>query len=162
LAQKEAQMNEFASATVDVGMVVSNTAASAKFYKDALGLTEVEGFDVPAAMGRDSGLSDNKPFRVRVFLLSDAPTATKLKMIQFPDAPGRKIDNSFIHSSLGVRYLTIWIADTTAAMARLKKANVKPLAKCPCPLPESIAKGIYLIVVRDPDGNLVELVGPKK
>jgi len=155
-------MSEFASATMDVGIVVGNIEASAKFYKDALGFTEVKGFDVPAEMGRDTGLTDSKPFRVRVFLLSDAPTATKLKMFQIPDAPGVKIDNTFAHSSLGFRYLTILVNDTTAAVARLKKAKVKLLAKCPYPFPESVAKGIYLTVVRDPDGNMVELIGPRK
>jgi hypothetical protein len=29
-------------------------------------------------------------------------------------------------------------------------------------IPETIAKDLYLTIVQDPDGNLVELVGPKK
>jgi len=155
-------MSAFSSTTIDIGMVVGDIKAARKFYTEALGFTEVEGFDVPAAMGADTGLTDKQAFRVHVFTLDDAPAATKLKMIQISDAPGRRIDNAFIHSSLGVRYLTVWIADTTAALARLKKAGVKPLAKCPCALPDSIAKGLCLIIVRDPDGNFVELVGPKK
>jgi len=154
-------MSAFSSTTIDIGMVVSDIEAARKFYTQALGFTEVEGFDVPAAMGADTGLTDKKAFHVYVFALSDAPAATKLKLIQMSDAPGKKIDNAFIHSSLGVRYLTVWVSDTTAALERLKKANVRPLAKCPCELPASIAEGIYLTIVRDPDGNMIELVGPK-
>jgi hypothetical protein len=46
-------------------------------------------------------------------------------------------------------------------LKRLEKAGVKPLAKGPVALPEPLPQGIYLTVVRDPDGNIVELVGPK-
>jgi len=155
-------MSAFSSTTIDIGMVVSNIEAARKFYTQALGFQELEGFDVPASMGADTGLTDTEAFHVYVFAPGDAPAATKLKLIQFADAPGKKVDNAFIHSSLGVRYLTIWVADMTAALARLKKAGVKPLAKCPCELPASIAAGIFLAIVRDPDGNMIELVGPKK
>jgi catechol 2,3-dioxygenase-like lactoylglutathione lyase family enzyme len=63
---------------------------------------------------------------------------------------------------LGFSYLTIVVNDTNAALARLKKAGVKPIAKTPVELPKNLAPGVFLTVVRDPDGNLVELVGPKK
>jgi len=159
-AAEEGAAGEFASATIDLGVAVSNIEASARFYTEAVGFKEVPGFDVPADMGADSGLTDAKAFKVRVFVLGSAPAATKLKLIQFADA--RKIDNSFVHSSLGFRYLTIHVADQTAAMARLQKAGVKPLAKGPYALPDGFPKGVYLTLVRDPDGNLVELVGPKK
>ena len=46
-------------------------------------------------------------------------------------------------------------------MARLEKAGVKPLAKGPVALRSPLPEGVFLSVVRDPDGNLVELVGPK-
>ena len=49
-----------------------------------------------------------------------------------------------------------------AALKRLDKAGVKPVAKGPVPLPAGLPQGVFLTVVQDPDGNLVELVGPKK
>ena len=42
------------------------------------------------------------------------------------------------------------------------KAGAKPIAKCPVPLPEGFPAGLALANFRDPDGNLVELVGPWK
>jgi lactoylglutathione lyase len=54
------------------------------------------------------------------------------------------------------------VADTDAALDRLAKHGVKPLAKSPTPLPESLGPGIFLTCVRDPDGNIVELLGPRK
>lgn len=151
----------FASSTVDIGIVVSDIERSAAFYKHALGLTELPGFDVPEAMAGDAGLSAYKPFHVRVFVTSNSPKATKIKLMQFTDTTGKPQDNAFIHSTLGYSYLTVSVTDMTAAVERAKKAGALPIAKGPVPLPPGFPKGVYLALVRDPDGNLIELVGPK-
>ena len=153
--------SDFTNTTVDFGIVVSDTEKAAEFYTKGLGLTELPGFDVPADMGGGAGLSDYKPFHVRVMVTADEPNATKVKLMQFPDAPGAKTKNDFIHTSLGVSYLTVWVADIDTAVERARAAGARPLAKGPILLPESLAKGIYLALVRDPDGNMIELAGPK-
>ena len=71
-------------------------------------------------------------------------------------------DNEFIHSHAGFRYLTVIVADTDAALARLEKLGVKPIAKSPVSLPDSLAPGMHLTCVRDPDGNVVEIIGPRQ
>jgi lactoylglutathione lyase len=160
--EEAAKESEFAKTTIDVGIVVSDVAKSAKFYTDALGFTEIDGFDVPAGLAKDSGLSDGHAFHVRVMILGEGESATKIKLMEFKGVPSKKVDNTYIHSSLGLSYLTIWINDTTAAIDRCKKHKVKLLAKSPVALPEGFPEGIYLTVVNDPDGNVIELVGPKK
>jgi len=157
-----AATGDFTRTTVDLGVVVSDMDKAAAFYKDGLGFTEVPGFDVPTAMAGDSGLSDYKPFHVRVMVLSDEETATKVKLVAFPDAPGTRSDNAFIHTTLGVSYLTLYVSDITAAVERARKAGAAPLAKGPILLPERFPANTYLALVRDPDGNMIELVGPKK
>jgi catechol 2,3-dioxygenase-like lactoylglutathione lyase family enzyme len=150
--------SEFDRTTIDVGIVVSDVEKSADFYKNALGFTEVPGFDVSKEMGGDSGLTDYEAFRVRVLVLGDEASATKIKIMEFPDAPGKKIDNKFINSSLGFSYLTIFVSDTTAAVERAKKAGVMSVKD-----PYQLGGGnSYLTLVKDPDGNIIELVGPKK
>ncbi|UCD24541.1 MAG: bleomycin resistance protein, partial [Gemmatimonadota bacterium] len=64
------------------------------------------------------------------------------------------------HSQFGFRYLTIFVENTTAALDRLKAGGVEPLADGPVLIGDD-ASGDYLTVVRDPDGNLIELIGPK-
>jgi catechol 2,3-dioxygenase-like lactoylglutathione lyase family enzyme len=154
--------DDFTSTTVDFGIVVSDIDKSLDFYKNGLGLTQVATFDVSAVMGRESGLSDDKPFKVYVLKLGDGPTATSVKLMQFCDAPGKKQDNTFIHSTLGVSYLTIWVQDTNAAVARAKAAGGEIMANGPYALPDGSSERMYLTCVRDPDGNIVEMVGPKK
>jgi lactoylglutathione lyase len=149
---------DFARTTIDIGIVVSDVEKAAGFYKNALGFTEVPGFDVSKEMGGDAGLSDYQAFQVRVLVLGNEASATRIKIMEFPEAPGKKVNNKFIHSSLGFSYLTIFVSDTTAAVERAKKAGVVPVKE-----PYQLGTGnSYLTLVRDPDGNIIELVGPKK
>jgi catechol 2,3-dioxygenase-like lactoylglutathione lyase family enzyme len=97
-----------------------------------------------------------------VLALGDGPDATKLKLMQVAGTTPRAGDNEFIHSHTGFRYLTIMVADTDAALARLAKLGVKPIARSPVALPAALAPGMHLTCVRDPDGNVVELIGPRK
>ncbi len=143
-------------------MVVSDLDKSLKFYKDVLGFKEVTGFKVPPQFALDSGLADKMELDVHVLVLGDGPTATKLKLIQFKSAPGKPVDNSFIHSALGYRYLTIHVSNLNSSVDRVNKAGGKLIAKCPVTLPEGFPAGLGLANSRDPDGNLVELVGPWK
>lgn len=160
--QTEPAESGFASEVIDLGMVVSDLDKSLAFYKDALGFQEAEGFQVPADFALDTGLANKMPLDVHVLVLGKGEKATKLKLMQFKTAPGARVDNTFIHSSYGYRYLTISVKDARAAMARAEKAGAKPIAKCPVPLPKGFPDGVALVNYRDPDGNLIELVGPYK
>jgi predicted enzyme related to lactoylglutathione lyase len=147
---------DFSRTTIDLGMVVSDVEKAAKFYGETLGFKELSGFDVPARMATDAGLTDNQPFRVRVFVLGDEPAATRLKIMTIPGAGLKKVDNQYIGSSLGFRYLTINVADLTGTLARLKKNGVAPVKE-----PYQLGGNSYLVLVKDPDGNTVELIGPR-
>ena len=116
---------------------------------------------MPAAFAKDVGLTSAQ-LDVHILVLGKGENATKLKLMQLKGVETKKSDNSFIHSQTGFRYLTIYINDTTAALARLDKAGVKPIAKTPAEIPKEIAPGAWLTIIRDPDGNLIELAGPKK
>jgi lactoylglutathione lyase len=151
----------FASKTIDIGVVVSDVKKTVKFYTEALGFKEVPGFSVPAGFSKNVGLTDNAALKIRVLILGEGEGATKLKVMELPGVKSRKSENRFIHSQLGFSYLTISVKDTTAALKRLEKAGIKPIAGGTQELPEPLPQGVYLTIVRDPDGNLVELVGPK-
>jgi predicted enzyme related to lactoylglutathione lyase len=65
-------------------------------------------------------------------------------------------NQKYIHSTLGISYLTLRVVDMTAALARLKKAKVKLLGQTPA----SLGGNNRITVFHDPDGNFVELIGP--
>ena len=152
----------FPRTTIDLGCVVTDLDKSVRFYTEAIGFREVKGFEVPAVVATDAGLTDKRPLSIRVLVLGEGDDATKLKLMQVAGTLPRTGDNEFIHSHTGFRYLTIMVADTDAALARLEKFGAKPIAKSPVALPDSLAPGLHLTCVRDPDGNIVELVGPRK
>ncbi len=158
--QKAATESNFASQTIDLGMVVSDLEKSVRFYKEVIGFTEVSGFKVPSQFAVDTGLADKLELDVHVLVLGTGENATKLKLMQFKSAPGARVDNTFIHSSYGYRYLTIPVKNLNVAVEHAAKSGGKPIAKCPVPLPEGFAAGLALANYRDPDGNLIELVGP--
>lgn len=154
----EPKESAFSTTKIDFGVVVSDTEAAVKFYTGVVGMTEFEGFDVPGELGKDAGLTDGTPVHIHVLKLGEDEGATRLKLMSFPGGKSKPGDNSTIHAQLGISYLTFFVTDINAALARAKKAGVKVLAKGPVALPGDR----YLAVIRDPDGNFVELVGPKK
>ena len=158
---RAAEPATFPRTTIDLGTVVSDLDRSIRFYTEGIGFRVLEGFAVDADVAAAAGLTDSKPLSIRVLALGDGPDATKLKLMQVAGTTPRAGDNEFIHSHTGFRYLTIFVDNTNAALARLAKLGVKPLAKSPVAIPEKIAPGLFLTCVRDPDGNIVELIGPK-
>jgi catechol 2,3-dioxygenase-like lactoylglutathione lyase family enzyme len=150
----------FPRTTIDVGVHVRDIQASARFYTDVVGFTEVEGFNVTADFAGAAGLTDRQPLAVRVFVLGQGESATNVKLMEVPGVSVAESDNAYVHSQLGFRYLTIFIDNTTEAVSRLRAAGVEPVGG-PMLIGDD-PSGSYLTVVRDPDGNLIELIGPMK
>ena len=158
-AQQEKPTGNFSTAVADIGIVVKDLEKSAKFYTEVLRMKEVEGFNVPAEKAAGIGLTDNQPAIIRVFVLDNTKgPKTKFKLMSFPKAPGKMQDQKFIHSSVGISYLTLFVSDMSQAVERLKKAKVKLLGKTP----SALGDGKFITVFRDPDGNFIELIGPMK
>ncbi len=158
--EAKAPAKNFSNAVVDIGIVVKDLEKSAAFYTEVLGLKEVNGFNVPAEKTTKFGLTDNQPAVVRVFVLDDTAGQpnTKLKIMAFPKAPGAEPDHEYIHSTLGLSYLTFFVTDMDRAVERLKKAKVKLLGETPA----ALGGGNFLTTFHDPDGNFIELIGPSK
>lgn len=151
----------FPRTTIDLGCVVGDLDASIRFYTEGVGFRELPGFSVEPSLAAAAGLTAMKGLDIRVLVLGEGDDATRLKLMRVAGTEPRTGDNEFIHSHTGFRYLTIMVADTDAAVARLAKLGVKPLAESPVALPDRLGKGLFLTCVRDPDGNLVELIGPR-
>ena len=147
----------FSKNTFDLGVVVSDLDKAAKFYSDVVGMTEVKGFTAPAEVATRFGLTNNKAVVVRRFVMADMKNAPSLKLMAFPDAPPEKPDQKFIHSTLGFSYLTLFVNDMDAAVARAKKAGVKFEGETPA----KVGGPNFLAVIKDPDGNFIELIGPR-
>ena len=160
-ANAEEPASPFSTQTIDIGVVVSDLEESMEFYSKVVGLKEAGGFKVSDKVAGDAGLTDSAALNIKIFSLGDEKTATKLKLVQVIDVESDTDENEFIEKKTGFSYITVHVHDMNAAMERLSEAGVKPIGKGPVALPEDLAPGVFLTVLRDPDGNFVELVGPK-
>jgi lactoylglutathione lyase len=150
----------FTKTTIDLGVVVSDVDKAVKFYTEAIGFQQRPGFQVPADFAKDAGLTTGPMLDIRVLALGEGENATLLKLMQVAGVESKKSDNTVIHSQLGFSYLTIHVRDMKSSLDKLKEAGVETVAQTPIEIP--FAPGVYLTIVRDPDGNLVELVGPNQ
>ena len=148
---------DFAKKTINIGMIVSDLDKSMKFYKEVVGLVQVDqaAFDVDADFGKRSGLTDALAIHVEVLKLGPGPDATRLKLMTFGDR-ARKQENAFLHSHTGIQYLTIYVVEMEPIMKRIRQHKIKLLGETPIPLGEKAS----FVLIRDPDGTFVELIGP--
>jgi catechol 2,3-dioxygenase-like lactoylglutathione lyase family enzyme len=159
-AQKPEKSN-FAKQTIDMGIVVTDIKKSLKFYKEIIGFSEKEGFKVTGKFPNAVGLTDGSPLSIHVLTLGEEEHATSLKLMQVESQkPARLIKQPHIHTIAGLSYLTIFVKDVDLVLKRAKQLGYKPYAKSPQILPEGLPQDVCLLMLKDPDGNFVEIVGP--
>lgn len=121
---------------IDVGLVSANVEAMLAFYRDILGLTYVEAFT--AAVGTIHRLRFGASFVKIVESSADRPAGTP----------------AFTYRDLGLRYLTFETPDIEEVWNRATRDSA-PVVSALHPLPSGSGLAGTL---RDPDGNLVELL----
>ena len=149
---------EFSKPIIDIGIVVKDSDRTAQFLTNVIGFKEVRGFPVSSDLGKKVGLLNGQATQVRVFVLEEVEQATRIKVLSFPEAPGKQADQAYIHSTLGIRHLTLYVKDLNRVLERVKKANVSTLGETPV----EISAGTWLLAVKDTDGNFIELIGPRR
>lgn len=158
---EEQKESNFAKQTIDMGIVVTDIKKSLKFYKEIIGFSETEGFKVGGKFPKSVGLTDGTPLTIHVLKLGKEEHATTLKLMQVGSKkPARLIKQPHIHTIAGLSYLTIFVKDVDVVMNRAKKLGYEPYAKSPQILPEGLPQDVCLLMLKDPDGNFVEIVGP--
>jgi len=150
---------DFSSKVIHIGVVVSDLEKSLEFYKDVIGMVQVDqkSFDVNEDIGRRTGLTGGIPFHVEVLKLGSGSDASQFKLMSFGDK-AKKQENEYIYNHTGMQYITIFVNELEPIIKRIKAHNVKMLGETPTLLPE----GTYFILIKDLDGTFVELIGPMK
>ena len=156
-AESVASPPPFAGGAIHVGVVVRDLAKSTAFYRDVLGMTKTGAFDVDATFAKASGLTGGVPFHVDVFRLLDQPDAAQFKLMSF-GKDTRTASSTHIQDAPGMRYFTLDVTDLTPFVARLKAAAIPFLGETPIPLDGAN----HFVLIQDPDGTFIELIGPMK
>jgi catechol 2,3-dioxygenase-like lactoylglutathione lyase family enzyme len=147
--------SEFSSATIEIGVVVSDIGKSLDFYTNVIGMRKVGEFDVDEEFGKISGLTGGVPFHVDVLKLEDSPGATQWKLMSFEKDAAHPL-SKYIQDDTGVQYITINVTSLKPFLERIKKHHIKLLGDTPVPLgPDN-----HFVLVSGPDGTIIELIGP--
>lgn len=147
--------SNFSSNLIGSGVVVSDLERSLDFYVDGIGMIESYSFTIDEDFSKRSGLSNGIPTSVTVLKLEDSPEANEWKLMSFGKKATRP-KSKFIQDDTGVQYITINVKALKPILERLKERNVPFLGSTPTPLNENS----HFVLVQDPDGIFIELIGP--
>jgi hypothetical protein len=119
-------------------------------------MTRTGGFSVPGVKAKELGLTDGRSIDVTVLKLEDSAQANEWKMMSF----GKKAEHpeqKYLHNDTGLQYITIFVKNIHPFIERIRKNNIQILSGTPSTLDD----GRGFILVQDPDGTFIELIGPQ-
>ena len=148
---------EVSSTTISIGVVVSDLDKAVDFYTDVVGMIQTGGFEINGEFSKKSGLADGNSAQVKVLRLGDGANATQRKLMSFGDK-AQPLQNDFVHSHTGMHYITLMVTDLSPVLKRIKERKIKLLGETPVPLGASS----HFVLIQDPDGTFIELIGPMK
>ncbi len=148
--------DDFAKSGISVGLVVEDLNKSLDFYQNVIGMVKTSEFSVDAARAKELGLSNGDRFDVTILKLENSEQAAEWKLMSF----GKKANHpkqNFVPDDTGMQYITLYVKSMKPILERIKKYNVKALGITPTKLDETRD----FVLVRDPDGTFIEIIGPK-
>jgi len=147
--------SNFTSKQIGAGVVVADMERSMNFYVNVIGMVKTGNFTINAEFGKTGGLTGGDAVDVNILKLENSPEASEWKLMSF----GKKATHpkqKFIQDDTGVQYITIQVKSLKPIIERLKEQKVPFLGSTPTPL----NKNAHFVLVQDPDGTFVELIGP--
>ena len=147
--------SNFSSKLIGLGVVVSDLERSLDFYVNGIGMVKTYSFTINEDISKRSGLSNGVPTSVTVLKLENSPEANEWKLMSFGKKAAHPKQN-FIQDDTGVQYITINVKALKPVIERLKQKDVPFLGSTPTPLNQDS----HFVLVQDPDGTFIELIGP--
>ena len=133
---------------IDVGIVVKDLEVAEKFYGGVLGLPVVREVEIAEEKAKQAGCASGR-FRFKAFQAGEA----QLKVVQADADP--PAGEGVVDESTGYRYLTFTVESVREARDALAAAGVKLAGEI-----TEVVPGRFIIFFQDPDGNMLECVGP--
>jgi catechol 2,3-dioxygenase-like lactoylglutathione lyase family enzyme len=148
--------SEFSHPGIFVGNVVEDLDKSVKFYTEVIGMTKTGEFSVDKTKAKELGLTDAYNLDVTVLKLEDSPNATEWKLMSV-GTKAKHPKQKWMTDDTGPQYITILVNHLDPFIKRCKEHKVKILSG----EPSSLGGDRHFILVQDPDGTFIELIGPR-
>jgi catechol 2,3-dioxygenase-like lactoylglutathione lyase family enzyme len=130
---------QLAKAAIDLGIVIRDSEASLRFYRDTLGFDHVA--DTPMPLGGGGTMH-----RLQC-------GDTLVKLVRFDNVPASANPPGGIVGASGYRYFTMIVHNLAEIMAQCEAGGYKVAISV-----REIRPGVSIGIVEDPDGNWVEFV----
>jgi catechol 2,3-dioxygenase-like lactoylglutathione lyase family enzyme len=150
----QAQSN-FSSKVIGIGVVVADLERSLDFYVNGIGMVKTGSFTINDDFGKRSGLTNGVPVAVTMLKLENSADATDWKLMSFGKAVSHP-KPKYIQDDTGMQYITINVKALKPIIDRLTKMKVPFLGNTPTQLNANA----HFLLVQDPDGTFIELIGP--
>lgn len=142
---------------ISIGVVVRDLSKSMAFYQEVIGMQKTGDFTVDGSFATRSGLTGGPPMKVTIMKLVSSTYAPEYKLMQITGA-GENQATNFIQEQNGLRYITLQVENITPFIDRIKAHGIEFQGETPLPLDN----GNTFVLVRDPDGIFIEIIGPAK
>ena len=146
---------EYAQTKIDIGVVVSDLDVAMDFYQNVLGMKKTGLYDLDADFGKRSGLTGGVPVKIEVLKIEDSPSATEFKLMSFTNTSAHAKQNK-IQDDAGMQYITVFVKSLAPWVEKLESKKVPFLGDTPIPIDDSVS----FLLIQDPDGNFIEIIGP--
>lgn len=147
--------SNFSSNLIGLGVVVSDLEKSLDFYINGIGMVETHSFTINEDFSKRSGLSNGIPTSVTTLKLEDTSEANEWKLMSF-GKESTEPNPEYIQDDTGVQYITIKVKALKPVIERLRQMKISFLGNTPTPLNQNL----HFVLVQDPDGIFIELIGP--
>ena len=124
--------------SIDLGIVVKDSATALGFYRDLLGFEHVGDMPMPGLNGTMHRLLCG---------------TTTIKLVKLDENPTAEAPRGGIGGATGYRYFTMQVTNLAEITQQCKDAGVRVLVDA-----AEIRPGLSITMVEDPDGNWVEFV----
>nr|WP_266365424.1 VOC family protein [Tellurirhabdus rosea] len=145
----------FASKTIGIGVVVADINRSLDFYVNGIGMVKTGSFTITEEFGKRSGLTGGASAAVTILKLENSPEATDWKLMSFGSKAAHP-KPKHIQDDTGMQYITLQVKALQPIIDRLSRMKVPFLGSTPTPLNDKA----HFVLVQDPDGTFIELIGP--
>ena len=147
---------DYSSGTIQIGVIVSDLEKSIDFYTNVLMMKKTGGFNVDSEFGKKSGLTGGEAFEVTILKTQDSEQASEWKLMSF-GGKAKHPKQKYIQDDTGVQYVTLFVTSMKPFLESLKKHKVKILSETPT----TVKEGRQFVLIQDPDGTFIELIGPE-
>ena len=148
--------SQFSNPTIGVGVVVEDLQRSIDFYTNVVGMTKTGEFSVAQEQCKELGLTDSYQLDVTIMKLENSDRSNEWKLMSL-GTKAKHPKQNYMSDDTGMQYITIMVNHVMPVLERAEKNGVKILSG----KPSTLGNGQKFLLIQDPDGIFIELIGPE-